>query len=215
MSKQRLLGIIFSTLGVVMLLAALLVIHSYQRREISAGQFSTQMLHEFAAGNIQPEAPEPTPVEPFEDAAEEEDPEPVISEMATADYYGLSMIGVVRVPSCGIELPVLNDWNYTILDYAPCRYSGNIYAGDLVVMGHNYTTHFKPLKKVEIGAEVEFETIDGTVWRYTVETIDSVHRDEPEMLPSEHELILFTCEEYGVYRFVARCSLVDIEKPTF
>jgi len=204
MSKRG-LGAAFVALGLTMLMAALILSLMYQKRESSAGHYSALMLQEFNAGTIQIKQPEFVPPEPSEEVSEEA---VIIPEMVTADYYGLDMIGAVRVPSCGVELPVLADWNYTILDYAPCRYSGNIYAGDLVVMGHNYTTQFKPLKNVEVGDEVEFETVDGTVWCYAVEKIGSIHRDKPELLASEHELILFTCEEYGVYRFVARCSLV-------
>ncbi|MBR5490611.1 MAG: sortase [Oscillospiraceae bacterium] len=143
----------------------------------------------------------------------DEEGEIIYPEMDTADYYGLAMIGIIRVPSCGVELPVLSDWSYNKLEYAPCRYSGNIYAGDLVLMGHNYTCHFKPLKKVALGAEVEFEDVNGIVWKYRVDAIDSIHRSDVDALPSEHELILFTCEEYGVYRFVARCSLVETIEP--
>lgn len=128
--------------------------------------------------------------------------------METVQHNGLEMIGIIRVPSCGIELPVLGDWSYTLLEYAPCRYTGNIYDGNLVLMGHNYSSHFKPLKKVEIGETVEFEDVNGVVWRYSVEEIDSVHRNDVDSLPSAHELILFTCEEYNVYRFVVRCSFI-------
>ena len=205
MSKRG-LGLAALVLGLVMVAASLVLTAMYEKREAAAGYNAEMLMQEFAAREefTVPLPTVPAPTEPVED--EEEAPLP---EMAREDYYGLPMLGVIRVPDCNIELPVLDDWSMWVLDYAPCRYSGSVYSGDFVVMGHNYTTHFKPLKKVEVGAAVEFKSVDGTLWHYTVEEIDSVHRDEPAKLPSEHELILFTCEEYGVYRFVARCSLVE------
>lgn len=204
---KRGLGLAVLVLGLLMVAASLVLTSMYEKREAAAGYNAEMLMHEFAKRDefVLPLVPA-APASPAEQDEESELPVP---EMARDDYYGLPMLGVIRVPDCNIELPVLDDWNMWVLDYAPCRYSGNIYSGDFVVMGHNYTTHFKPLKKVEIGAAVEFESVDGTVWRYTVDEIDSVHRDQPAKLPSEHELILFTCEEYGVYRFVARCSLVE------
>lgn len=208
MNKKK-AGIIFILFGFLMLASAVLFYANYQKREAEAEQHSLLMLQEFRANIMQPL--QPLPPQANHSPADEAIPfeEIIYPEMATADYYGLAMIGIIRAPSCGVELPVLSDWSYTMLEYAPCRYSGNIYAGDLILMGHNYSCHFKPLKKLEIGAEVEFEDANGTIWKYRVDGIDSIHRNDVDALPSDHDLILFTCEEYGVYRFVARCSLVE------
>ena len=206
--NKRILGIAFVALGFLMMLSAIGLGAAYAKREAAAGQYSEMIMVEYKR-HEQETLPLPIPSKApevqIEAAAEPEE----IPEMATDDYFGLRMLGVLNVPDCGIELPVLDDWNFTILDYAPCRYTGSVFSDDMVIMGHNYTTHFKPLKKVEEGASVVFEAVDGKVWNYVVEEIDSIHRDEPEKLESEHELILFTCEEYGVYRFVARCRLIE------
>ena len=204
MNKKR-AGIIFIVFGLVMIAASVFFQLGYNKREAAASQHSSLMLEEFKASEVRPA----TTPEPQTNIPDEKEEDIVYPEMPTADYYGLAMIGIIRAPSCGVELPVLSDWSYTMLEYAPCRYSGNIFAGDLILMGHNYSCHFKPLKKLEIGAEVEFEDANGAVWKYRVDGIDSIHRNDVDALPSDHELILFTCEEYGVYRFVARCNLVE------
>jgi len=207
--RRRLWGLSLIVLGIVMLAVGGSMYASHLSRVASAERnTATLMLGLKQELELRHENVVPLPA-PDIDAISGEI---VYPEMDTADYYGLSMIGIIRVPSCGVELPVLSDWSYTKLEYAPCRYSGNIYAGDLVLIGHNYSCHFKPIKKLELGAEVEFEDVNGYVWKYSVDAIDSIHRSDVEDLPSEHELILLTCEEYNAYRFVARCSLV--EKPT-
>ena len=206
--SKRARGIMFFVLGIAMILASLFLTFMYEKRDADAGHNSEVLMQELLRTEPVTQTILPPSVLEEKETAVAVVPTPV-PQMATADYNGLQMLGVIRVPGCGIELPVLDNWSMTMLEYAPCRYSGNVYSGDLIVMGHNYTTHFKPLKKVSVGAEVEFESVDGFVWRYTVESIESIHGNEPEKLPSDHELILFTCEKYGMSRFVARCSLVD------
>jgi len=207
MSKRR-YGIVFLVFGIIMVLASLLLTFMYEKRDADAGHNAAILMQELQRTTI-PVAPIIIPPAILEDNEETTTAAPTpMPEMATADYNGLQMLGIIRVPECGIELPILDNWSMPILEYAPCRYSGSVYSGDLIVMGHNYTTHFKPLKKVSVGAEVEFESVDGFVWRYTVESIESIRGDEPEKLSSDHELILFTCEKYGKSRFVARCSFI-------
>ena len=208
--RRRLCGLLLVIMGIAMLAVGGTMYARHLERAASAERNTATLMDGLRQElELRRENPLPRPT-PDED---EETGEIVYPEMATADYYGLAMIGIIRVPSCGVELPVLSDWSYTKLEYAPCRYSGNIYAGDFILMGHNYSCHFKPLKKVELGAELEFEDANGLIWKYKVEEIDSIHRSDVEALASEHDLILFTCEEYGVYRFVARCSLVETIEP--
>lgn len=119
------------------------------------------------------------------------------------------MIGTVRIPTVGIELPVLSTWSYEMLNIAPCRYSGSIDSGDLILMGHNYKSHFTPLHQVTVGSEVTFEDVNGIVYRYTVDAIEYLHKSESEQLPSEHPLILFTCTAGGQNRIIIRCLLQE------
>lgn len=216
--NRRAKGIVLLVLGLAMVAAATLMYALYDRRDTRAGQNVEKLLFEISldldiSGGSMGTAQAPPDFSPAQEDGEEQFIPAVYPEMDTADYFGLATIGVIKVPDCGIELPVLADWNYSILEYAPCRYGGNIYAGDLIIMGHNYRSHFKPLKSVEVGARVEFIDVNGLVWQYSVEAIESLHRDHVEELYSDHELVLFTCEEYGVYRFVARCRLEGVVYP--
>lgn len=128
--------------------------------------------------------------------------------MAVKSYLGYSMIGTLRISSVGIELPVLSAWSYELLDVAPCRDSGSAAGGDLIIMGHNYKSHFTPLHDIAVGAEVEFEDVHGSEYRYIVERIEYLHRGEGEQLPSDYELTLFTCTSGGAKRIVVRCRQI-------
>ena len=127
-------------------------------------------------------------------------------EMPVEIVNGKPYIGVLTVPALGLELPVIQQWSYPNLRVAPCRYTGSLAGGDMVIMGHNYRSHFTPLHRVLPGAAVEFEDVNGVVHHYTVDRIDYIHKSEAELLPSEHPLILFTCTAGGQNRIVIRCS---------
>ena len=122
-----------------------------------------------------------------------------------------NMAGRLRIPSLGLELPVMNEWNYDLLQISPCRYSGDAKSGDLIIMGHDYDSHFGKLKKLKEGQEIYFEPKGASVpISYTVAGIETLHKTEIEKLPdSDYPLSLFTCTASGQYRLVVRCDLKE------
>lgn len=55
---------------------------------------------------------------------------------------GLDYVGIITIPAIDIQLPVINEWSYPNLKVSPCRMQGSGYTDDLVILAHNYTTHF-------------------------------------------------------------------------
>ena len=133
---------------------------------------------------------------------------PEEEQMPTVTYMGYSMIGTLRMDAVGIELPVLKDWNYELLNVAPCRYMGSV-QDCLIIMGHNYKSHFTPLHQVEKGMLAVFTDVNGKTYRYAVDAIEKLGKNQGQQLPSEHDLILFTCTPGGQNRLVIRCKLVQ------
>ena len=70
---------------------------------------------------------------------------------------GYEYIGVLEIPSEGLSLPVMKEWDYTRLKISPCRFTGSYYSDDLVICAHNYMKHLGPLLQIGIG-EDEFFT---------------------------------------------------------
>lgn len=131
---------------------------------------------------------------------------------------GYAYIGIVDVPYLGISLPVMADWDDTRLKISPCRYSGTPYTDDLVIAGHNYPSHFSPLKWVDIGVDVYFTTMDGAQFHYTVSNRETVQPySVAEMVENENnsdslrdwDLTLFTCNTGGQTRCAVRCVRKD------
>lgn len=120
----------------------------------------------------------------------------------SADY-----IGIVQIPSLGLQLPVAADWSYPQLRTSPCRYSGSAYLDDLVICGHNYSSHFGSLKYLDAGAEVIFTDADGNVFIYEVCLVETMQPTAvDEMTSGEWDLSLFTCTIGGQSRVTVRCN---------
>lgn len=114
--------------------------------------------------------------------------------------------GYLRIPSLGLELPVMAQWSYPRLKIAPCIYHGSAAEGDLVIAAHNYARHFGGLSKLEQGAEVTYTDVEGCVWYYEVETTDVLAPEAvEEMTDAGYALTLFTCTYGGASRVTVRC----------
>lgn len=194
--------------GLILVAASSLIYVLQDRQDQLAGQSAAILLNE-----LQQELEHPAPVIPSEPT---EVPEPLPSPepdtpapMPEATYSGYTMVGRLSIPSLGLQLPILSTWDYDLLKVAPCRYSGSAEGGDLILLGHNYKSHFKMLARAELGAAVEFTTVDGTVCRYTVDAVDTIRGTDVETLADHHELNIFTCTRDRVHRTVVRCSRVE------
>lgn len=126
--------------------------------------------------------------------------------MPTVEVDGRLYVGTLSIPSLGLELPVLNEWSNEGLEVAPCRYSGSAYADNLVICGHNYWSHFASLADVSYGAEVLFTDARGNVFRYEVASVETLEpKAVKNMVNSDYELSLFTCNLSGMARVTVRC----------
>ena len=127
-------------------------------------------------------------------------------EMPAVEVDGGRYIGVLEVPSLGLELPVMETWSYPNLRVAPCRYSGSAYQDDMIVAAHNYKTPFGQLKELRPGDEVRFTDTEGNVFRYAVAELETLGKyDVEEMTSGDWDLTLFTCTYGGQSRVTVRC----------
>jgi sortase A len=128
------------------------------------------------------------------------------TDMPVKQYLGYDLIGTIRLPALGIELPVLNTWSDALLNVAPCRYAGSLTKENMILMGHNYKNHFYPMLRAQIGMEVEFEDVYGQIYHYRIAEIVTLRASDGELLASDYPLTLFTCTVGGQNRFVVRCE---------
>ncbi len=131
-------------------------------------------------------------------------------EMPEENENGINYIGILRIPSLDLELPVISQWSYTNLKIAPCRYSGSAYLDNMAIAAHNYKSHFGLLKNLSEGDKIFFTDMDGNRFNYKVvlvETLTPIAVDE--IVDSGYDLSLFTCTLSGQARVTVRCSRVN------
>ena len=193
--NKRYRGILLISLGLVLVLAGVGLHAIHERQDQLAGQNAGVLLEKLAYEikfNYQtalPEDPAATDAPGSPADGEEGDDTP----MASRTLSGYDLVGILRVPSVGVELPVLSRWSYPLLNVAPCRYSGSVETGDLIILGHNYKSHLQPLERVAVGDDVQFTDVNGVTCRYVVAAVDIIHKSESEKLASDYPLSIFTC----------------------
>ena len=128
--------------------------------------------------------------------------------MPEEEIDGVGYIGVLAIPTRGLELPIISEWSYANLNISPCRYSGSAYLNNLVIAGHNFTRHFGPIGSLSIGDEVVFTDVSGNTFSYKVADIETLSPYAVEEMTSEDwDLTLFTCTLGGQSRITVRCEL--------
>ena len=210
MEMPKKAGIIFVTLGVVLILSALLLFLHNRLEDRRAGQQAELLMEEIQS--VIPAEPAPI-IKPAEIELEIEiiEPEETLpAEMPVVMIDGYDYIGYLSIPDLELELPVMSEWDYTRLEIAPCRHFGSSRTDDLVIAAHNYKTHFASLSRLKRGAEVIFTDMDGIENRY-------VMMKDPEILApdavdavqnSGYDLVLYTCAPGGTTRVAAFCDRV-------
>lgn len=197
--KRKIRGVILILLGLAMSFSAAAMFAVYEQQAEVAGDNAEILLT-----TLRQEMQENT-ADNYIDTIHEE----TEGEMVQTTLNGYALIGILEVPTVGLELPVLDNWSYDLLQIAPCRYSGSAEEQNLIILGHNYKRHFYPLKKLALGDEVLFSSMDGETYTFEVSGIEILQRTQLEQLTSSsHDLTLFTCTNGGYSRYVIRCNYV-------
>lgn len=129
--------------------------------------------------------------------------------MTEVEVDGHLYIGCLSIEALNLELPVLSGWSYPELKIAPCRYAGSIRGEDMVIMAHNYKSHFGNLSGLEVGEEISFTDMDGKITYYRVVGKDLLPDTAVEEITAgDFALTLFTCNYSGASRIVVYCDVI-------
>ena len=183
---------IFVILGAVLIFSALLLFGYNKLEDCKAGKRAEQMMEELRRAAGAGAAGDP--------ALNEGAPQEVRYEYC----------GFLTLPSLGLELPVISDWDYDRLQVAPCRQLGSPGNGDLVIAAHNYQSHFGRLKELVEGDKVVFTDMKGASYEYAVAETRILQPDELDAVAdSDYELVLYTCTIGGKSRVAVFCRKAE------
>ena len=195
-------GIAIIAVGAVLILSALLLLLYNRYEDAHAGQEAESLLASVEAAISAQEMAAPNKPESTEALSPPLDPE-----MPVVTLGGYEYVGYVEIPTLGLKLPVMAEWDYTRLQIAPCRQFGSSRTDDLVIAAHNYNTHFGKLRELSEGETVLFTDMEGIVSTYCVEKLETLSPDAVDaVLNSGYDLVLYTCTKGGRTRVIVFCD---------
>lgn len=213
-------GLFWIITGLLLIAAAVFLVgynlYTSTRAESTAETLAQQLSAVIPTDNI-PTSPLAAPASPETtyQLSEVEIPDYILNpemEMPVVNIDGVDCIGTLSIPALELTLPVISQWNYTLLQQAPCRYLGSAYTKDLILMAHNYEAHFGRLHELQMGEQMEFTDADGNVFRYQVVAKEILMPTAVnEMVSGDWDLTLFTCTVGGANRVTVRCELTETE----
>ncbi len=195
-------------IGTALLLAALFLVLHNVAEDRKGGEQAEAVL-----SWLEQEIPEYTPTETTL-TAEQYDLyasfEEHIPEMETIERDGIAYVGYVTVPALDVVLPVQSTWSMEALKTSPCRYAGNLYADDLVLCAHNYSSHFGRIHELQSGDDILFTDAKGQVHPFRVVDVEQYPGTAVEDVTfgnaDEWDLTLFTCTLDGQSRVTVRAE---------
>lgn len=195
-------------LGTVLLAAALALFLRNGQESMEAGNASAELMPQLVEviydrrEEAARQETQGSPEQETQEAAVVADPEMTVVRIDGHDY-----IGFLAIPSLELELPVMADWDSEKIQIAPCRYWGDLYSQDLVIMAHNYQKHFGKLSQLRKGGIITFTDMDGETLEYQVMAVEILPAQATqEMIAGEYDLTLFTCTYGGENRVTVRCD---------
>lgn len=212
---KRKLSIVMMIVGSVLIAAALGLLFYNEQEQMEAGEASravvVQLVDVIQEQQVQAqEQIQETTISMEELSLPEAVTEPVVRQMPEKEIDGNRYIGILWIEELNRELPVMSDWSYPQLEIAPCRYAGSTYEDNLVILGHNYYSHFSGLQELRSGDLITFTDVDGVTTRYEVVALDVLQPSAvEEMLSGDYDLTLFTCTYGGKNRVTVRCDAIE------
>lgn len=199
-------GILLICLGAILLLSACALFFYNQDEEVAAEQSVTQKVV------LVEQAIQERETMPLEDSADFLLPFMPNKRMSVVEIEGYPYVGYLSIPTLKLDLPIMDKWSYAKLRIAPCRYAGDLYTDDLVLMAHNYMSHFGKLSQLRSGDLLFFTDMDGNITAFEVIAQDVL---EPgaieEMTAGDFDLTLFTCTFGGEKRVTVRCDKLKMD----
>lgn len=125
--------------------------------------------------------------------------------MPSLNVNGENFVAIIELPMNGASFPVGASWNNN--NAYPCRYTGSIYDGSLVIGTSNQKGQFEFAKEISVGNTVYITDMTGNCYSYEVFDIKySKHADNDSLNRDEDDLTLFVKNIYAFEYIIIRCN---------
>lgn len=145
-----------------------------------------------------------------EEKTVQEEPKTVTYTHSNGEQYNI--IATLKIPTLGIEYPVLSSTSEALLKVSLNKYWGANpnEVGNMVILGHNYenTKFFSKLPNIKIGDIVKITDLEGQTLDYEVYETDIISPYDnsctSQLTDGNTEITLITCYNKGAKRFIAK-----------
>ncbi len=128
--------------------------------------------------------------------------------MASMEVDGENFCGILEIPAYNADLPVCSVWNTGSLSSYPCRFTGSIYDGSLIIGGSDGDGQFDFMKQITGGDLVYLTDMTGGRFRCTVTDVYRTDDVSSEHLMSlEADLVLFAKNTYSLDYTLVLCKI--------
>jgi len=118
-------------------------------------------------------------------------------------------VGRLVIKRLSLDLPILSEWSYDKIKVSPARFKGSVYDNNMIILAHNYKSHFGKIHRLNEGDEVSFIDMDNNEFNYKVANKEIIKgNDLDKILKNKNDLTLFTCTLGGKSRVVVGCKLI-------
>ena len=128
--------------------------------------------------------------------------------MPSMEIDDLSYCGIIELPSYNTKLPIYSFWDKIKVSKFPCKYSGSIYNGSLIIGGSDNEGQFDFIQTITGNDTVYITDMTGARYTYVVEEIVRT-RDvsNNSLATNKFDLTLFAKNTYSLDYTIVRCTL--------
>lgn len=138
--------------------------------------------------------------------------EPIVTEYTADDGTNYSAESTIKIPSLGIEYPVLSTWSEELLKISVNKFWGPApnEIGNYVILGHNYKNGkmFGKLKSINMGDIIELTDLTGRTIKYVVSEKYIIDPSDgsctSQLTNGRRKITLITCSNSGTKRLVVQ-----------
>ncbi len=127
--------------------------------------------------------------------------------MASLSIDGTDYCALLEIPRYGAALPVCTEWNKTSVRMTPCRYTGSIYDGSIIIGGSDARGQLDFVSDITEGDAVLLTDAQGYCYAYKVSSVETSDSASNEVLSaSDADLVLFAHSTYRGGYTIIKCT---------
>ncbi len=141
-------------------------------------------------------------------AVQEASPDDRINvEMASMEVDGANFCGILEIPAYNADLPIGASWNTKTLRRYPCRLTGGIYNGSLILGGSDNAGQLDFMQQITGGEKVYVTDMTGNRYRCAVSDVYRTKSVTTEYLMElDADLVLFAKNTYSLDYTLVLCK---------